>query len=271
MRTGSTSTTGAGPSRANGDVHGGYLCLREDGAVLAFGAAHVPHQAAGSLRGPASALAVSASGGYWVVTRRGQVVGCGLTDIVGPEGIPANVDVVDLVATSTDRGLWALDTSGGVFCFGAASFHGSIPGLGLDLGVGAVALTPTPGDRGYWVLDRSGGVFCFGNARFFGSLHDLGVPRAPAVALLPGPDGDGYNIITEDGSVRPFGRAAELRSVRARNRIVAVTGTGDGALLLDAKGIVYPLGAAPFLGTPLADPLTRSMIDVAWYPASLSE
>lgn len=250
---------------------GGYLCLAEDGGVLTFGDVPVHGSATGALGGPASAFAVGPDGdGYWVASRRGRVVAFGVPDLVGPEGVPSSRDIVDMVATSADRGLWALDASGGVFCFGAAGFHGSMHDLGLDAPVEAVALTPTPRDGGYWVLDRSGGVFCFGNAKFFGSMHDLGVPPAPAVALLAEPDGDGYTIVTEDGSSRAFGRAAEVESVTARHPIVAATKTPDGVLLMDAKGIVYPLDLVPFLGTPATSPLTAPIVDLAWYASRLS-
>lgn len=243
----------------------GYICLREDGGVLTFGSVPVHRSTTGALGGSASAIAVDAGGdGYWVASQRGQVVALGVPDIVGPGGVPSPNGIVDLVATADDHGLWALDASGAVFCFGAAPFHGSVYDLELHAPVEAVTLTPTPRDGGYWVLDRSGGVFCFGNATFFGSMHDLGVPNVPAVALLAEPDGEGYTIVTEDGSSRAFGRAVEADSVTARHPIVAATKAPDGALLVDAKGIIYPLGTAPFLGTPATSPLTAPIVDVAW-------
>lgn len=243
----------------------GYLCLTRDGDVLPFGEAPLHGTAAGLLDGDATAITVAPDvEGYWVASRRGHVVGLGVPDIVGPGRVPTSRDVVDVVATAAGHGLWAVDAAGGVFCFGVAEFHGSIPGLELGAPVEAVALTPTPDDRGYWILDHVGGVFCFGNADYFGSVPELGGGTAPAVALLPEPDGEGYTVVNQDGSTVAFGRVTQRDSVSARNPVVAAVKTPDGALLIDSRGIVYPLGGAPFLGSPATIAPSSPVVDVVW-------
>ena len=242
----------------------GYYCLREDGSMAAFGDAALHGSAVDLLEGPAVALAVDPYGdGYWIASRRGQVVACGVPDLVGTEGVPTNGEVVDVVATGRRGGLWVLDRAGGVFCFGAAGFHGSVPGLELDAPIEAVSLTPAPDDDGYWILDRAGGVFCFGEARYFGSIPEMGGGTAAAVTLLAATD-EGYSIVTEDGTCHAFGRAPETTSAGALRPIVAATCTPDGVLLVDSEGIVYPLGMAPFLGAPVASGSSSPIVDVAW-------
>jgi hypothetical protein len=244
----------------------GYLCLNRDGTVLCFG--DVPgHRASETLAVDQSAVALAldpTGAGYWIATREGRVVATEAPDLVGPDGIPTSADLVDLVPVSTGHGLWALDAAGGVFCFGTASFHGSVPGLELANPVHAVAMAATPGDDGYWVLDRVGGVFCFGRAPYYGSVPERGGTTIPAVAFLPAHSGDGYTVVLEDGSSVAFGSARAL-SVAARHPIVAATHAVDGALLIDAKGIVYPTGAAPFLGTPVGRHPAGSVVDIAWH------
>lgn len=271
MTTGPSSATT--PSLRSGAAkhRRGYLCVSEDGGVFCFGDA-VFHGAATDPSGlPVSAVAVHPDGdGYWVASRRGRIAAFGVVDLVGPEGVSSGCDIVDVVAAPDGRGIWALDAVGGVFCYGSADFHGSVPGLELDAPVQAVALTPTPDGKGYWILDRVGGVFCFGDAKFYGSVPELGSSAAPAVTLLAESTGEGYTVVVENGSCRAFGRADDLDPVTARHPIVGATKTPNGALLVDANGIVYPLGSAPFLGTPAAFPLGAPVVDVAWYVGPVS-
>jgi hypothetical protein len=91
---------------------------------------------------------------------------------------------VDLAPTATGRGYWLLGADGGVFCFGDAAFHGSLPALGVRWATPAVALTADPAGGGYHVLASDGGMFSFGEVPFFGSTAGSGrrpVGMAPAV------------------------------------------------------------------------------------------
>jgi hypothetical protein len=247
----------------------GYYCLRADGRVAAFGDVPVHGSAEGALDGTASGIAVTPDG-YWVSSRRGQVAAFGVPDLVGSERVQSSGEIVDLAATVKPGGLWVLDAAGGVFCYGSASFCGSVPGLEVDAPVPAVAITPTPDDEGYWILDQAGGVFCFGTARYFGSVPELRSGNAPAVALLAGPEGDGYTVVTEDGTCLAFGRAPDVASVSARHPITGAALAPDGALLVDAEGIVYPVGMAPFLGSPMTIPSNAPIVDVAWIQVDVS-
>ena len=60
-------------------------------------------------------------------------------------------------------------SDGGMFSFGGARFHGSLPGLGWCPGAGhAVAFTSTRTGDGYWVVLADGRVVAFGDAKHYG-------------------------------------------------------------------------------------------------------
>jgi hypothetical protein len=223
-----------------------------------------------------SAVALTSVGegsGYLTVTADGRVMAFGDATSLGDDLDVADTGtaaIVDLAAVPSGDGAWALDGLGGVFSVAGAGFYGSVPGLDLGISVQAVSITPTSRDRGYWVLDRVGGVFCFGDAEYHGSVPESGeASAAPAVALVAAPNDEGYTIVGEDGSTRSFGRvvvsgAAEEAAVPALHPIVAATKTPDGLLLVDALGIIYPVGGAPFHGSPVTLPLAAPIVDIAW-------
>lgn len=57
-----------------------------------------------------------------------------------------NAPIIAMTATTTGgAGYWLLASDGGMFSFGKAAFHGSLPGLGWCPGAGtAVTFTGTP-------------------------------------------------------------------------------------------------------------------------------
>jgi SpoIID/LytB domain protein len=134
---------------------------------------------------------------------------------------------------------------GGVFSFGGAQFHGSLPGIGVktparditegpgggywilgeDGGVFSfdvdfygsrggdrnnapiIGMQATAARRGYWLVGGDGGIFTFGDATFQGSLPGRGILET-AVEVLPSPSGFGYLIVTAQGHVYAFGDAS---------------------------------------------------------------
>jgi hypothetical protein len=80
-----------------------------------------------------------------------------------------------ICATPSGRGYWVCGSDGGVFSFGDAQYHGSIPEPGgadvLNAPITDMACTPDGG--GYWLLGADGGVFTFGNAAFHGAPTGL--------------------------------------------------------------------------------------------------
>ena len=71
------------------------------------------------------------------------------------------------------HGYWLVGSDGGIFTFGAATFHGSTGSLRLQRPV--VGITPTADQAGYWLVASDGGIFAFGDAGFHGSIPGLGL------------------------------------------------------------------------------------------------
>jgi hypothetical protein len=125
-----------------------------------------------------------------------------------------------------------LGSDGGVFTFGSAVFHGSVPGLGVRARTVLMALTPDAG--GYWVLGSDGGVFTFGDARYFGSTGAVRLNR-PVQSMAATADGHGYWLLAADGGVFTFGDARFLGSPPSTTAtFVAISASprGDGYWLL---------------------------------------
>ena len=171
---------------------------------------------------------------YVGVTRDGDVLGLGDTDIAG---VANTVSAVDLMVLECGFAVVAAD--GGVFTFGGAPFLGSLGGLILAAPI--VAAAPTPSGAGYWLFGADGGVFTFGDAGFHGSLGaiDIGVPIVDAAAS---PTGDGYWMVTADGAVFSFGDAVSLGSIRSTADIVAINAFERGYALTRRDGSTLSLG-----------------------------
>ena len=148
-------------------------------------------------------------------------------------------------------GYYVLGTDGGVFSYGSAVFHGSVPGLGVR--ANAILMALTPDHAGYWVLGSDGGVFTFGDARFFGSVPGTG-SQITAADLKPTPSGHGYWILGGDGGIFTFGDAVFHGSVPGvgvtdPSVSMASTATGNGYWVLGADGGIFSFGDAVFHGS----------------------
>ena len=168
-------------------------------------------------------------------------------------------------------GYYVLGSDGGVFSYGSAVFHGSVPGLGLRARTTLMAVTRD--DGGYWLLGSDGGVFTFGDAGFFGSVPGTG-SQITAVDLKPTPSGKGYWVLGADGGIFSFGDAAFHGSVPgigcqdASGVQLAATSTGQGYYVLTSDGRVFPFGDAPGHGDPSS--LGVSTVDLAVLGGSAS-
>lgn len=158
------------------------------------------------------------------------------------------------------------DAVGGVFTFGAAPFHGSLPERGV--GAAAVDLATTDSGTGYLVLDGPGGVHAFGTARFFDSLPGRGVGAvAEAIVTVP----EGHLVLDRAGGVHAFGAAAFLgslpgRGVAAEAVDMAVVNDGAGYLVLDRVGGVHAFGTAAFLGSLPGRGVATEAVGIAVVP-----
>jgi len=167
-------------------------------------------------------------------------------------------------------GYFVLGNDGGVFTFGSAVFHGSVPGLGVRARTVLMALTPDAG--GYWVLGGDGGVFTFGDARFLGSVPGTG-STTTAVDLKPTPSGRGYWVLGRDGSVFPFGDAPALGSLPAngiRDQAVKLipTPSGHGYWILGIDGGIFTFGDATFHGSLPGSGVADASVSMATTPSS---
>ncbi|MGH9267362.1 MAG: SpoIID/LytB domain-containing protein, partial [Acidimicrobiales bacterium] len=138
---------------------------------------------------------------------------------------------------------------GGVFSFGGADFHGSLPGSGIatparDIVGGA--------GGGYWILGDDGGVFSFG-VPFHGSMGGRRL-NAAVVGMAATPTGGGYWLLAGDGGVFTFGDGDFFGSTggkRLNQPVVAMapTPTGKGYWLVASDGGVFTFGDGDFFGS----------------------
>ena len=71
--------------------------------------------------------------------------------------------------TESGNGYYLVGADGGVFAYGDAVFHGSIPALGLPpLAHPIVGFDIMPGDKGYQLYGGDYGVYAFGDAPYLG-------------------------------------------------------------------------------------------------------
>ena len=180
--------------------------------------------------------AVTATDHAWLAHESGLVWGTNSTDELGDaSALQLTAPIVDAAATSSGQGRYLLGADGGVFTFGDAVFHGSLPGLlgSAAQGLRAVALIVTAGGDGYWIVTDDGGVFAFGEAPFLGSVPGVLAPGATLAAP-----------------------------------VVSAAAAGGGYVLAAGDGGVFVFGDAPFLGSLGGTGATASVVDIAVVEAS---
>jgi hypothetical protein len=153
-------------------------------------------------------------------------------------------------------------SDGGIFTFGNAVFHGSIPGIGLApagssspkrLNAPIVGMVPTTDGGGYFMVGADGGVFSFGDAKFEGSCPGTAGCSGTAVAVVPDATGNGYWLVMSDGHVYSFGDAGNFGQPAAETSTVTSavrTPDGNGYWVLFSNGQVAAEGDAVLYGTP---------------------
>jgi peptidoglycan-N-acetylglucosamine deacetylase len=118
---------------------------------------------------------------------------------IGPD-----TPVVGMDVTPDGDGLWLADSTGAIYRFGTAGFHGSTSGEALSEPI--VGMAASPSGDGYWLVAADGGIFGFGDAGFYGSTGDLDLVE-PIVGMAASPSGDGYWLVAADGGIFGFGDA----------------------------------------------------------------
>jgi SpoIID/LytB domain protein len=139
---------------------------------------------------------------------------------------------------------------GGVFSFGGAQFHGSLPGIGVR--TPAKDITEGPVGHGYWILGEDGGVFSF-DVPFYGSMGGQRLNR-PVAGMEATATRQGYWLVAGDGGIFSFGDAPFFGStgdMRLNQPVVgmAPTPTGNGYWLVATDGGIFTFGDAAFKGS----------------------
>jgi SpoIID/LytB domain protein len=139
---------------------------------------------------------------------------------------------------------------GGVFSFGGAQFHGSLPGIKVKTPVKDI--TEGPAGQGYWLLGEDGGVFSF-DVDFYGSMGGQHLNR-PVVGMEATATRKGYWLVAGDGGIFSFGDApfyGSTGNMRLNQPVVAMAPTSDGGgyWMVATDGGIFTFGNAPFLGS----------------------
>ena len=137
-------------------------------------------------------------------------------------------------------------SDGGVFAFGGA-FHGSLPGLGVNVD-DIAGIVPTTTGNGYFLVGSDGGVFAF-NAPFANSLPGIGVHVSDIVGIVPTTNDQGYFLVGRDGGVfslnAPFENSLPGLGIHVDDIVgIAATPNDRGYWLIGSNGAVYAFGDA---------------------------
>ena len=174
------------------------------------------------------------------------------------------------IATQFSYGFQGYDMAGadgGVFAFGDAHYHGSLPALGVTPNKPIVGMALTADGGGYWQVGSDGGVYAFGDAHFHGSMG--GTPlNQPVVGMAATPDGGGYWLVAADGGIFAFGNAVFHGSMGGKplnKPIVGMTATPDGGgyWLVASDGGIFAFGDAHFHGSMGGTPLNQPIAGIA--------
>jgi hypothetical protein len=172
----------------------------------------------------------------------------------------------DTMPTSSGKGYWQVASDGGVFSYGDAGFHGSLPGIGIHQ-TNIMGMARTPDDGGYWLVGTDGGVFSFGDAGFYGSLPGINVHVDNIVGMAATKTGHGYWLVGSDGGVFAFGDAGFYGSMgdKPLNKPVTSilpTRSGNGYWIAAQDGGIFSFGDAPFYGSLGSTPLNAPVVDM---------
>ena len=243
----------------------GFDLAGSDGGVFTYGSAPFHGSLAGTpLTAPIVGIAVDrATGGYWLASANGGVVGLGAPSFGSAIGFHLNQPIAGIAATPAGDGYDLVARDGGVFAFGGAQFHGSMAGMPLAAPVVGITIDPATG--GYWLTGSDGGVFALG-APFLGSAGGAHLAK-PVVGIDATAAGDGYDLAASDGGVFTYGAApfhgsgvgAPLSGPVVGIAIDQVTG---GYWLTGSDGSVLDLGA-PNLGSAVTIHLNGPIVGIS--------
>lgn len=212
----------------------GYRIFTSKGRVVVYGdAVHLGDMAGQALNeGIVDGSTTSSGNGYYLLGADGGIFAFGDAAFHGSiQGIVnglfsdgrlatswLDAPIVGIAPTSSGRGYWLTAADGGMFSFGDAEFHGSVPEVlpaGTDLAAPIVGTVPQ--GFGYLLVAVDGGIFNFGSSQFHGSIPGLNSVQSGSVvagggvditAVTVTADRSGYSMLDRDGVIWPFGSVA---------------------------------------------------------------
>jgi hypothetical protein len=104
-----------------------------------------------------------------------------------------------MTATRDGRGYYIGTSTGAIYGFGDAHYHGGANTIHLTAPVVGIALDWTTG--GYWLAGAGGSVYAY-DAPFLGAA--AGLP-GNVVGIAPTPGDEEYWLATRNGALVPFG------------------------------------------------------------------
>jgi hypothetical protein len=163
------------------------------------------------------------------------------------------------------NGYWLVASDGGIFSFGADTFHGSTGNISLNKPI--VGMAAKSNGAGYWLVASDGGVFTFGNADFHGSAGNITLNR-PIVGMATPTDGKGYWLVASDGGIVSYGDASFYGStgnITLNKPIVGMASTPDGKgyWLVASDGGIFSYGDASFYGSTGNITLNKPIVGMA--------
>jgi hypothetical protein len=205
---------------------------------------------------PVAGTVATANGGYTVVGQdtsaypftEGQNPWARPTTPPAPQEAGAG-QIVRVASDPATGGYWMTDDQGDVYAVNAPSYAGL---NGTQTAAPVVGITAF--QSGYLLVTANGNVYSF-NASTYG---DLGSTRlsSPVVAITA--FRSGYLLATANGKVYAFNapRYGGPRSVRSR--VTGIAADGNGYLLVDSAGGVYPVhttSRGSLRGKPIPKPI----------------
>jgi trimeric autotransporter adhesin len=186
--------------------------------------------------------------GFWLACADGYVASVGAAPTFPPEiTVPKTNPVVGIASTADGEGYWLVTANGSVYSFGDARYHGSLPGLHINVD-DIVAIAPTGDGGGYWMIGRDGGEFAFGDAKYHGSLPGLGIHVDDIVGMVATSNSGGYWIVGSDGGVFAFGNTHYVGSLPGLHidvndiRAMIPSPTREGYVLVGSDGGAFVFG-----------------------------
>jgi hypothetical protein len=88
------------------------------------------------------------------------VYGFGGARLFGDPAGSVRGSAVGIAADPRGQGYWVVTSTGGVYSYGSAQFHGALAAADLNAPVAGMTVDPSTG--GYWLFSQDGGTFAFG-------------------------------------------------------------------------------------------------------------